>query len=157
LAHTFTDVKSFGLALATAVATLATTAAATIHLVWAYVAGTPDVGLPADIIQFMTWLAASLWLLPVYGLLIGATLLTLWLALRRSDFRFARRLAVAAGAVGGILLVVSPFTGFGPGGSALVAVAVTLVATAGISGLLAVALVGLGLVLWRKGRAEPTA
>lgn len=156
LAHAFADGNSFGLAVVTAVVTLATTASATVHLVWAHVAPSLEVDLPAETVQFTTWLAANLWLMPLFGLLVGATLLALSLALRTSAFRFARRLGTAAAVVGGVLWVVAPFSGFGAsGGSALLAVGAILVATGGISALLAVALVKLGLLLWKKGKAEP--
>lgn len=155
LAHAVTAGRSFGLALTTAVATLACAASATIHLVWAYAASSLEVGLPAETVQFATWIAANVWLLPLFGLLVGATLLALAAALRGSGFRFARRLATASAMVGGALCLIAPFSGTGPGQSALVAVTAILLATGGISVLLAVALVKLGLLLWQRARPEP--
>jgi hypothetical protein len=149
LAHALTADRPFVLALTTAVAALATTASATLHLVWGNVAAALEVELPAGFVQFVTWLAASLWFLPLFGLLVGVTLLALSLALHASDFGFARRLGTASAVVGGVLCVLAPFTGYEPGQSAWVAVAVTMVAAVGISGLLLVALLRLGMLLRR--------
>jgi len=155
LAHTFTEGRSFGLTVNTAVATLATTAAATVHLIWAHIASTPEVDAPAKVTQFATWLAVNLWMLPLFGLLVGATLLALALALHHSLFRVARRLGTAAAIVGGLLVLLAPFTGFGPGQPAFATVAETMLATGAISALLVVALVRLGLLLMRARRRAP--
>ncbi len=155
LAHAVTEGRSFGLTATSAVATLATTASATLHLIWGYVASVPETGLPAELVQFVTWLAANLWLLPLFGLLVGATLLALSLALRASGFKFARRLGAASAVVGGILCALAPFTGFAPGQQAWVAVAAILVASVGISALLLVALVRLALLLRKARTTEP--
>lgn len=155
LAHAFTQGRSFGLTVTTAVAALATAAAATVHLIWVYLASAPDVDAPAQVTQFATWLAVNLWMLPVFGLLVGATLLALALALRHSPIRFARRLGTASAVIGGWLVVLAPFTGVGPDQPAFVAVAAILLATGGISALLLVALVRLGLLLRSARRREP--
>lgn len=156
LAHAFTEGRSFGLTVTNAVVTLATTASATLHLTWGYVASTPEVDLPAELVQFSTWLSVNLWLLPLYGLLVGATLLALSMPLRSSSFRFSRRLGTASAVVGGVLFLVAPFTGYGHDQLALGAVAAILVTTVGISVLLLVALVRLGILLSgaRKHREE---
>ena len=156
LAHAFAEGQSFGLSAATAVVTLATTASATLHLTWGYVASSPEMALPNELVQFVTWLSVNLWLLPLFGLLVGATLLALTLALRTSSFRFAQRLGTASAVVGGILFLLAPFTGFGQDQLALGAVAMVLVATVGISALLVAALVRLGLLLRRQRQALPT-
>jgi hypothetical protein len=155
MAHTFSEGRSFGLTVTTAVATLATTAAATMHLIWVHMASTPEVEMPAQVTQFATWLAVNLWMLPLFGLLVGATLLALALALRHSALRVARRLGTAAALVGGLLVVLAPFTGFGPGQPAFAAVAETMLATGAVSALLLVVLVRLGLLLLRARRREP--
>lgn len=147
LAHAVSEGPSFGLTVTTAVATLATAAAATIHLVWGNAASGMEVSLSADIVEFLTWLAANVWLLPLFGLLVGATLLALSLALRGSPLRFARRLGTAATALGLVLVLLAPFTGFEPDQMALAAVAMILVAVLGISSLLLVAVVRLGILL----------
>jgi len=147
LGHALIEGRPFVLALSTAVATLATTASATLHLIWGNVAAALEMELPAGLVQFVTWLAANLWLLPLFALLVGATLLALSLALHTSDFKFARRLGTASAVVGGILCVLAPFTGYDPGQPAWLAVAVTMVAAVGISALLLVALVKLGMML----------
>ncbi len=100
LAHAFAEGQSFGLSAATAVVTLATTASATLHLTWGYVASSPEMALPNELVQFVTWLSVNLWLLPLFGLLVGATLLALTLALRTSSFRFAQRLGTASARCG---------------------------------------------------------
>jgi hypothetical protein len=156
LAHAFTEGRSFGLTATSAVVTLATTASATLHLTWGYVASSPEVDLPAEIVQFVTWLSVNLWLLPLFGLLVGATLLALTLALRTSSFRFARRLGTASAVVGGVLFVLAPFTGFEPNQQALGAVAAILLATVGISALLLVALVRLGMLLRKARHIQPS-
>lgn len=155
LAHTFTEGRSIGLTVTAAVATLATAAAATVHLIWAHVASAPEVGAPAQVTQFATWLAVNLWMLPLFGLLVGATLLALALAFRHSPFRLARHLGTVAAVVGGLLVLLAPFTGFGAGQPAFAAVAAIMLATGGISALLIVALVRLGLLLMRSRRREP--
>ena len=144
--------RSFGLTATVAVASLTTAVSATLHLVWSYAASWLEVGLPADLVQFVTWLALNLWLMPLYGLLVGATLVALWLPLRSSEFRFARRLGAASLIVGGLLCVLGPFTGSGPDVPAFAAVAAILLATGGIGVLLVVALVRLGSLLWRTRR-----
>ena len=156
LAHALTEGRPFVLALSTAVATLATTVSAALHLVWGNVAAALEVGLPVGIVQFVTWLAANLWLLPLFALLVGATLLALSLALHFSDFRFARRLGTASAVVGGILCALAPFTGYEPGQPAWAMVVVTTVAVVGISALLLVALVRLGMMLRGVRHAERT-
>lgn len=155
LAHAFAEGQSFGLTAATAVVTLATTASATLHLTWGYVASSPEMELPNELVQFVTWLSVNLWLLPLFGLLVGATLLALTLALRTSSFRFARRLGTAAAVVGGILFLLAPFTGFEQDQLALGAVTMILVATVGISALLVAALVRLGLLLRTHRQVRP--
>lgn len=154
LAHTFARTGSFGLTATIAVATLATTAAATVHLVWAHVVSSPETDVAAGVTQFATWLAVNLWILPLFGLLVGATLLALALALLHSASTFARRLGAASAVVGGALCVLAPFSGFDPDQPALAAVAAVLVATAGISALLLVTLVRLGLLLARTRSAH---
>jgi hypothetical protein len=156
LAHAFTEGPSFGLTITSAVVAMAATVSATLHLVWGYVAATPDVELPADVVRFVTWIAVNLWLLPLFGLLVGATLLALGLVLRTSSFRFARRLGTASAVVGGILCVLAPFTGISPGQPAWVAVVTILVACVGIAALLLVALVGLVVLLPRTRQVAPT-
>lgn len=156
LAHALTEGRSFGLTATNAVVTLATTASAALHLTWGYVASSPETDLPAELVQFVTWLSVNLWLLPLFGLLVGATLVALSLALRTSTFRFARRLGTASAVVGGVLCVLAPFTGFGPDQQALVAVAAILVTTGGISALLLVALVRLGMLLRKTRQIEPS-
>jgi len=104
-------------------------------------------GGPVGRVQCATWLAVNLWVLPLYGLLVGATLLAVSLALRASEFAFARRLGTVSAALGSILCVLSPFSGFEPDQLALVAVATIGVATIGVLGLLLVALVRLGVLL----------
>ena len=155
LAHTFSGANSFALSLTTGVATLATTSAATVHLIWGHIASALEFEAPPQVNQFATWLAANLWILPLFGLLVGATLVALALALRGSPFRVARRLGTASAVIGGVLVVLAPFTGFGPGALALAAVAEILLATAGISVLLVVALVTVGLLLFRSRHHEP--
>ncbi len=156
LAHALTRPGSFGLVLTTAVASLATAVSATLHLLWGHLASVPKVeaDIPSGVADFVTWLALNLWLMPLFGLLVGATLLALAMALRASDFTLARRLGTASAVVGGILVVLGPFAGFSPDQSAIVAVIAILVAAVGISGLLAVALLRLGVLLWRsRGRS----
>lgn len=156
LAHAFTQGRSFGLTVTNAVVTLATTASATLHLTWGYVASSPEMDLSAELVQFSTWLSVNLWLLPLYGMLVGATLVALSMPLRCSSFRFARRLGTGSAVVGGVLFVVAPFTGMGPDQQALGAVAAILVTTVGISALLLVALVRLGMLLRAaRQRREP--
>lgn len=155
LAHTFAEERGFGTALTTAVTTLATTVAATVHLIWAYIASSPEVEMPTRVTQFATWVGANLWMLPLFGVLVGATLLALALALWHSPLRFSRRLGKAAATVGGLLVVLAPFTGSVPEQPAFVAVAVILLATVGISALLLVALVRVGLLLRGARRKEP--
>ncbi len=151
LAHTFSEGRSIGLTVTTGVATLATASAAAIHLVWANLASTLEFEVPAQATQFATWLALNLWLMPLFGLLVGATLLALALALRASPFRFARRLGTASAVIGGLLVALAPFSGYAPDQSALVMAAVITIATVGISVLLVVALVRLGLLLKGAG------
>ena len=151
LAHTFSEGRSIGLTVTTGVATLATASAAAIHLVWVYLASNLEFEVPAQATQFATWLALNLWLMPLFGLLVGATLLALALALRASPFRFARRLGTASAVIGGLLVALAPFSGFAPDQSALVSVAATTLAAVGISVLLVVALVRLGLLLKGAG------
>ena len=151
LAHTFSEGRSIGLTVTTGVATLATASAAAIHLVWVYLASNLEFEVPAQATQFATWLALNVWLLPLFGLLVGATLLALALALRASPFRFARRLGTASAVIGGLLVALAPFSGYSPDQSALVTVAVITIATVGISVLLVVALVRLGLLLKGAG------
>ena len=155
LAHTFSGGHSFALNLTTGVATLATTSAATVHLIWGHIASPFEFDAPPEVNQFATWLAANLWILPLFGLLVGATLVSLALVLRGSRFRVARRLGTASAVIGGLLVVLAPFTGFGPEAMALAAVAETLLATAGISVLLVVSLVTVGLLLFRSRHHEP--
>ena len=151
LAHTFSEGRSIGLTVTTGVATLATASAAAIHLVWVYLASNLEFEVPAQATQFATWLALNVWLLPLFGLLVGATLLALALALRASPFRFARRLGTASAVIGGLLVALAPFSGYAPDQSALVTVAVITIAAVGISVLLVVALVRLGLLLKGAG------
>lgn len=151
LAHTFSEGRSIGLTVTTGVATLATASAAAIHLVWVYLASNLEFELPAQATQFATWLALNLWLMPLFGLLVGATLLALALALRASPFRFARGLGTASAVIGGLLVALAPFSGYAPDQSALVTVAVITIAAVGISVLLVVALVRLGLLLKGAG------
>ncbi|HHU38377.1 MAG TPA: hypothetical protein GXZ45_03720 [Propionibacterium sp.] len=151
LAHTFSEGRSIGLTVTTGVATLATASAAAIHLVWVNLASNLEVEVPAQTTHFATWLAVNVWLLPLFGLLVGATLAALALALRASTFRFARRLGTASAVLGGLLVALAPFSGFAPDQSALVAVAVITLATVGISVLLVVALVRLALLLRGSG------
>lgn len=152
LAHTFSEGRSIGLTVTTGVATLATASAAAIHLVWVNLASNLEtMEVPAQATEFATWLALNVWLLPLFGLLVGATLLALALALRASPFRFARRLGTASAVIGGLLVALAPFTGYSPDQSALVMAAVTTIATVGISVLLVVALVRLGLLLKGAG------
>ena len=151
LAHTFSEGRSIGLTVTTGVATLATASAAAIHLVWVYLASNLEFEVPAQATQFATWLALNLWLMPLFGLLVGATLLALALALRSSPFRFARGLGTASAVIGGLLVALAPFSGFAPDQSALVSVAATTLAAVGISVLLVVALVRLGLLLKGAG------
>ena len=68
LAPSLTEGRSFGLTATNAVVTLATTASAVLHLTWGYVASSPDTDLPAELVQFVTWLSVNLWLLPLFGL-----------------------------------------------------------------------------------------
>ena len=151
LAHTFSEGRSIGLTVTTGVATLATASAAAIHLVWVYLASNLEFEVPAQATQFATWLALNLWLMPLFGLLVGATLLALALALRASPFRFARGLGTASAVIGGLLVALAPFSGYAPDQSALVTVAVITIAAVGISVLLVVALVRLGLLLKGAG------
>ena len=152
LAHTFSEGRSIGLTVTTGVATLATASAAAIHLVWVNLASNLEtMEVPAQATEFATWLALNVWLLPLFGLLVGATLLALALALRASPFRFARRLGTASAVIGGLLVALAPFSGYSPDQSALVMAAVTTIATVGISVLLVVALVRLGLLLKGAG------
>jgi hypothetical protein len=148
LAHAVSATRSFELVLSSAVASLATTVSATLHLVWGYAASSLELTLPPEVVHFITWLALNLWFLPLYALLVGATLVALWLALRRSRLRFARRLGTASAVIGAALCVLGPFTGFAPDQPAFVAVAVILLACAGIGVLVLVAEVRLGLLLW---------
>ena len=152
LAYAASASRSFGLTATVAVASLTTAVSATLHLVWSYAASSLEVGLPAGLVHFVTWLALNLWFIPLYGLLVGATLVALWLPLRSSEFRFARRLGAASLIVGGLLCVLGPFTGSGPDVPAFAAVAAILLATGGIGVLLVVALVRLGSLLWRTRR-----
>lgn len=154
LAHTFSAGRSLGLAVTTAVATLTTTTSAVLHLLWGYAVATPEVegALPEGALQFLTWLALNIWLMPLFGLLVGATLLALSLALRGSDFRLARRLGMASLVIGALLCVLAPFTGFAPEQPAFAAVAAILVATAGIGALVLIALVRIGALLWGTRR-----
>lgn len=147
LAHAFTEGRSFGLTVTTAVASLATAAAAGVHLTWAHLATSPETEAPAQVTQFATWLAVNLWMLPLFGLLVGATLAALALALRHSPFRFARRIGTASAVIGALLLLLTPFSGFGPEQPAFIAVAAIMLSTGAISVLLLVALVRLGLLL----------
>ena len=152
LAHTFSEGRSIGLTVTTGVATLATASAAAIHLVWVNLASNLEtMEVPAQATEFATWLALNVWLLPLFGLLVGATLLALALALRASPFRFARRLGTASAVIGGLLVALAPFSGYSPDQSALVMAAVITIATVGISVLLVVALVRLGLLLKGAG------
>ena len=152
LAHTFSEGRSIGLTVTTGVATLATASAAAIHLVWVNLASNLEtMEVPAQATEFATWLALNVWLLPLFGLLVGATLLALALALRASPFRFARRLGTASAVIGGLLVALAPFSGYSPDQSALVTAAVITIATVGISVLLVVALVRLGLLLKGAG------
>lgn len=153
LAHAFTEGRSFGLTVTTAVATLATTASATLHLVWAHVASSPEVALSAEVTHFVTWLAANIWLLPLYGMLVGATLLALALALRQSAFRFARGLGIASAALGGVLCLLAPFSAMGDESLVMVTVVAITLASGGVSVLVAVALVRVGLLLVRTRHA----
>ena len=138
--------------MTTGVATLATASAAAIHLVWVNLASNLEtMEVPAQATEFATWLALNVWLLPLFGLLVGATLLALALALRASPFRFARRLGTASAVIGGLLVALAPFSGYSPDQSALVMAAVITIATVGISVLLVVALVRLGLLLKGAG------
>jgi len=157
LAYTFSAGRAFGLAVTGAVAALATAVSAALHLTWGYVVATPETELPSTALAFATWLALNLWMLPLFGLLVGATLLALALPLRTSQFRVGRRLGVASMVVGGLLCVLAPFSGFSPEQPAFVAVGAILVATAGISGLLLVSLVRLGVLLWRTRAAATPA
>lgn len=152
LAHTFSAGRSLGLAVTTAVATLTTTTGAVLHLLWGYAVATPEVALSGTVVEFLTWLALNIWLMPLFGLLVGATLLALSLALRGSDFRLARRLSVACLVIGALLCVLAPFTGFSPEQPAFAAVAAILVAGGGIGALILVALVRIGALLWRTRR-----
>lgn len=150
LAHAVSAARSFGLTVTTAVATLATTVAAALHLVWGYVAAAPEVELVSgEMVPFVSWLALNIYLLPLFGMLVGATLVALSLPLRGSRFRTARRLGTASLVVGGLLCVLGPFTGMTPEQPAIVAVAAILVACVGIAGLVLVALVWLGRLLWQ--------
>lgn len=149
LSHALTQGQSFARTATTAVATLATTASATLHLVWGHMPVTYEVELSPASIQFTTWLAVNLWMLPLFGVLVGATLVALGAALRSSEFRFSQRLGTASLVVGAILCVLGPLTGFEPGQMAWASVVATVVATGGISALLAVALVRLGSLLMR--------
>lgn len=154
LAHAVSRSR-FGVGLTTAVATLATTAAATLHLVWGHVPLGLEVTLPPEVVDFSTWLALNIWLLPLFGLLVGVTLVALGLALRTSDFTFARRVAVPALVAGATLCLLVPFAGFGPEQSALVAVAAIVVACLAVGGLLLATLVWLGMVLARTRTHTP--
>ena len=162
LAYTFTRGLSLGLVLTVGVATLATGVAGLLHLMWGY-AVSFEVDLPADFVHFTTWLGINLWMLPLYGLLVGATLLAVALALHHSELRFARLLGRGAAVVGAILCVLAPFTGFGDAGSAggpqddsaFVSVAMILLTLVGVVALLVAALVKLGMLLWGKRAAAP--
>ena len=151
LAHAFSS-RSFALALTAAVATLTTTTSAALHLLWGYAVATPEVALQEGAVEFLTWLALNIWLMPLFGLLVGATLLALGFALRGSDFRLARRLGLASLIIGALLVALAPFTGFSPEQSPFVAVAAILVSTGGIGALVLVALVRIGALLWRTRR-----
>lgn len=153
LAHALTEGASFGLTVTTAVATMATSASATVHLVAGYVVSSPE-GSTAGLVTFSGWLSANLWLLPLFGLLVGATLVALGLTLRTGPSRFGRRLGTASAVVGGVLIAVAPFTGAAPNEPAIAAVVAIFVATVGISALLAVALVRVGMLLARSRHVE---
>ena len=94
LVHALSDHRSFAVTLVTAVATLTTTVSATIHLVWGYAASGAEVELAAPEVHFITWLSANLWLMPLYGLLVGATLVGVALALHHSSLRLDRKSVV---------------------------------------------------------------
>lgn len=153
LLHALSDTRSYAVTLGTAVVTLTTAVSATIHLAWGYAASAAEVELAAPEVHFITWLSANLWLMPLYGLLVGATLLGVALALDHSSLRFARRLAVASAVVGGLLVVLAPFAAMGEY-TVFVLVASTFLATGGISVLLAVTLIRLATLLRRPRRVQ---
>ena len=106
-------------------------------------------------------------MLPLFGVLVGATLLALALALHDSAFRFARRLAPASAVVGGLLCVLvidagsvdeEPDQSGVAAQSGRLAALTVLVAVVGITVLLLAALIWLARMLWAtRHQAEPAA
>ena len=103
LAHVVTSTRAFGEAVTIAVATLTTAIAATLHTVYGLTGSSAD--LPDWFTGHVAWMGSNIWLMVQYTPLIGACLLALSVALRSSEFPFARRLAGPYAAVGGLCVL----------------------------------------------------
>lgn len=137
LAHVVASTRAFGEAVTIAVATLTTAIAATLHTVYGLTGSSTHADLPDWFTDHVAWLGRYIWLQQLYALPIGACLLALSLALRSSEFRFARRLAGPYAAVGGLSCVLAPV--------GVLAIFTTCVA---VPALFVLTLVLVGRLLW---------